>query len=84
MWKRGNKNFIKKWTCIIKSLMMKLCLNLTTWLGLMHRWSLITSINGDDEYGVDDGGDDDDDDDDDDDENGDTDFENNNNNNNNS
>ena len=51
--------------------MMKLCLNLTTQLGLMHRWSLITSINGDDQDDVDDGGNEDGDD------NGDTDFENN-------
>ena len=81
MEKEAVNTIVKNWIGIIKSLMMKLCLKLTTQLGLMHRWSLITSINGDDEYGVDDGGDDDDDDDD---ENGDTDFENNNNNNNNS
>ena len=50
--------------------MMKLCLNLTTQLGLMHRWSLIAWIDGDYEDGVDDGGDFDDD-------NGENDFENN-------
>ena len=50
--------------------MMKLCLNLVTQLWLMHKWSLIMSINGDDGDDVDDGGDHDDD-------NGDTDFENN-------
>ena len=39
---------------IIKSLMVKLCLNLITQLRLMHRISLITLINGDDVYYVDD------------------------------
>ena len=60
--KESIKILVKKWVGIIKSLIMKSCLNLTTQLGLMHRWSLITSINGDD------GGNDDD---------GDTNFENN-------
>ena len=60
--KQAIKTLEKKWTCIINSLMMKLQLILTTQLGLMHMWPLITSINGDDEYDVDDGGDDDGDD----------------------
>ena len=69
MKKESIEALVKNWTGIIKSLTIKLCLNLTTQLGLMYRWSLITSINGDDEDDVNDGGDDDDDD------NGDTDFE---------